>query len=73
MNVLSQANDIVRRRWRTTGKGWKVFLVIATIILTILGIIGLIIWSFFKLLKGLATGVGGGRYDLYFPAARRRR
>lgn len=73
MSVLAQANDIVRRKWRTTDRGWKVFLVIAIIILAGLGLVGLITWGFIGLLKSLAVGVGSGRYDLYFPAGRRRR
>ena len=73
MNVLTQANDIVRKKWRTHGVWWKVFLVISVIILAIIALIAFVIWSVVKLAKGLAAGVStGGNYSLYFPRRNRR-
>lgn len=66
LRVLEQAGDIVSRRWRSTGKGWRVFLVIGIIILSILGIVGLVIWLLGRLVKGLTVG-GFRNRDLYIP------
>jgi flagellar basal body-associated protein FliL len=74
MRYVSEVNEIVKRRWRTTGKGWRIFLIITIIVLSVLFIVGLAVWSFFKLVKSLASGVGSGRnMGLYFPATRGRR
>ena len=71
INILLQANEIVKRKWNTTGRGWKVFLVIAIIILSIIGLVALIIWGTVRLLMSLAVG-GTRNMDLYFPKAHRR-
>lgn len=74
MRVLQEASDIVKRKWGTAGRGWKTFLIISIIILSVLGLVYFVIWSFFKLVKGLAAGTSsGGNYNLYFPRAARRR
>jgi len=73
MNVLLQANEIVRRKWRTTGTGWKVFLAIFIVIVALISLAGFIIWAFLKLVKSLGTGLKGDKTDFYFPRTARRR
>ncbi len=70
MRVLEEAADIVKRKWRTTRTGWKVFL---AVIIVLAGITGLIMFSlllFVKFLKALSVG-GTRNLDLYFPRTRR--
>lgn len=71
INVLEQAGDIVSRRWRNTGKGWRVFLVLGIIIVGILGIVALVLWLLVRLVKGLTIG-GFRNKDLYVPRMRSR-
>jgi len=70
MNVLSEASDIVKRKWRNTRSGWKVALFIGLIILAILAVIGLALWLLGRLVKSLAVG-GFRNRDLYIPRVRR--
>ena len=70
MNVLSEATDIVKRKWRNTRSGWKVALFIGLIILAILAVIGLALWLLGRLVKSLAVG-GFRNRDLYIPRVRR--
>lgn len=74
MSVLAQASDVARRKWRSTGGGWKGLLAVFIGALALIGLAYLVVWSGFRLLKGLSTGIGSGRnMDLYFPRMSRRR
>ncbi len=70
MRVLTEANDIVRRKWRNAGRGWKVLLATGIIIASIIGLILFIIWMFIQFLRSLSIG-GTQNHDLYFPRSRR--
>jgi len=70
MNVLSEAADIVERKWRNTHRGWKVALFIGLIILAILAVVGLAIWLLGRLIKSLTAG-GFRNRDLYIPRVRK--
>jgi ascorbate-specific PTS system EIIC-type component UlaA len=70
MNVLSEASEIVKRKWGNTRGGWKAALFIGLIILTILAVIGLSLWLVGRLIKSLTAG-GFGNRDLYIPRVRK--
>ena len=70
MAVLSEASDIVRRKWRNSHTAWKVVLFIGLIILTILAVVGLALWLVGRLIRSLAAG-GFRNRDLYLPRVRR--
>jgi len=71
MNVLSEAADIVKRKWRNTHGGWKFALFIGLIILAILAVAGLALWFVGRLIKSLTAG-GFRNRDLYIPRVIRR-
>jgi len=70
MNVLSEASEIVKKKWRNTHGGWKVVLFIGLIILAILAVIGIALWFLGRLIKSLTAG-GFRNRDLYIPRVRR--
>jgi len=70
MNVLNEASDIVKRRWRHTHSAWKATLLIGVIILAILAVAGLALWLVGRLIKSLTAG-GFRNRDLYLPRVRR--
>ena len=70
MSVLSEATDIVNRKWRNTHSAWKVALFIGLIILAVLAVAGLALWLAGRLIKGLTAG-GFRNRDLYIPRVRR--
>ena len=72
MSVLSEASEIVQRRWRNTSCSWKVALVIGLGFLAILAIVGLTLWFLGRLVKSLTAG-GFRNRDLYIPTVSRRR
>jgi hypothetical protein len=65
MNVISQATDIVRRKWGRVGTGWKVTLLVFLILAVVVGILFTTIWLLGKLVKSL--GSGKKNMDIYFP------
>lgn len=69
MSVLSEASDIVRRKWRSAPRAGKVALFIGLIILAILAVAGLALWFLGKLVKSLTAG-GFRNRDLYIPRVR---
>ncbi|KKL62528.1 hypothetical protein LCGC14_2184260 [marine sediment metagenome] len=71
MRALEEASEIVRRKWRTTGRGWRVLLAVGITIAAVIGLVLLLLWLFVKFLKALSVG-GARNLDLYFPARRRR-
>lgn len=71
MNVLLQADEIARRRWRMTGIAGKVLLTFAITILVVVAVAGFLVWAAVSLVKGLVTG-RAQNLSLYFPARRRR-
>jgi len=71
LKYIDEVNKIVRNKWRTVGTGWKVTLVIGIILLSILALVGLIIWGIFKLIGSLAVP-GTRNMGFYFPAGRRK-
>ena len=72
VNVLTQAGGIVSKKWKNSGSGWKVVLIIGCVILSVLGIIGLVLWFLGRLVKSLTTG-GFRNRDLYMPRMGSRR
>ena len=70
MNVLSEASEIVKKKWRNTHGGWKVALFIGLIILAILAVIGIALWFLGRLIKSLTAG-GFRNRDLYIPRVRK--
>ena len=70
MSVLSEASDIVNRKWRNTHSAWKAALFIGLIILAVLAVAGLALWLTGRLIKGLTAG-GFRNRDLYIPRVRR--
>jgi len=70
MSAISEASEIVRRRWRNTHSAWKVALFIGLIILAILAVAGLALWLAGRLIKSLTAG-GFRNRDLYIPRVRR--
>ena len=66
MSVLSEATDIVQRKWRSTPRFWKVALFIGLLILAVLAVVGLALWFLGKLVKSLTAG-GFRNKDLYIP------
>lgn len=70
MQILTQANDIVKKKWRTTGTVAKVFLSIAIIVAAVVGLICFVIWGAVRLLKSLSIS-GTRNMDLYLPRRRR--
>jgi ascorbate-specific PTS system EIIC-type component UlaA len=70
MNVLNEAADIVKRKWRNTHGGWKAALFIGLIIMAVLAVIGLALWLLGRLIKSLTAG-GFRNRDLYIPRVRR--
>ena len=70
MDVLNEASDIVKKKWRNTRNGWKVALFIGLIILAILAVIGLALWLVGRLIKSLTAG-GFRNRDLYIPRVRK--
>lgn len=70
MSVLSEASDIVRRKWRNGHTAWKVALFIGLVMFTILAVVGLALWLVGTLIRGLAAG-GFRNRDLYIPRVRR--
>ena len=71
MNILSQAQQIAARKWRTTGTVAKVFLSAAITAMCVVGLICFVIWGVVRLLKSLSIS-GTRNMSLYYPAARRR-
>ena len=69
MNVLSEATDIVKRKWRNSCSGWKAALFVGLIILAILAVAGLALWLVGRLIKSLTAG-GFRNRDLYIPRTR---
>jgi len=69
MNVLSEASEIVKRKWRNTHGGWKAALFVGLIILAILAVVGLALWLLGRLIKSLTAG-GFRNRDLYIPRTR---
>ena len=72
MRVLIEASEIVQRKWRTTGKGWRVLLAIGIAVATVVGLVAFCVWLFVKFLRALSVG-GARNLDLYFVSPRRRR
>ena len=70
MSILSEASNIVKRKWRNTPRVGKVALFMGLIILVILAVAGLALWFLGRLVKGLTTG-GFRNRDLYIPRVRR--
>jgi hypothetical protein len=70
MSVISEASDIVKKRWRNTGGVWKVALFVSLVILAILAVVGLALWLMGSLIKSLTAG-GFRNRDLYLPRVRR--
>lgn len=70
MSVLSEASDIVKRRWRNTPRIWKAALFVGLVILAILAVVGLALWFLGRLIKSLTAG-GFRSRDLYIPRMRR--
>ena len=70
MNVLNEASDIVRRKWRNTHSAWKAALLIGVVILAVLAVAGLTLWLVGRLIKSLTAG-GFRNRDLYIPRVRR--
>lgn len=70
LKVLEQAGDIVSRKWKGSGMGWKVVLIVGCVVLAVLSIVGLIIWMLGKLVKSITAG-GFRNANLYFPKTRR--
>lgn len=71
MRVLEDANRIVRQKWRTAGKGWKVLLGVVIVIGLVIAAICLFLYFTAKFLKALAP-CKVHNAELYFPKARRR-
>jgi len=72
MRILTEAAEIVSRRWRGIGKGWRVFLGILIVIGSLLGIV----YLFLRLCVGLLKSISIGGYRnkaLYVPSVGRRR
>lgn len=69
INVLTQAQEIVRKHW-PKNRGWKVFVIISLIILAILGLLGLCVWLLGRFVRSLSVG-SVHNTSLYFPARRR--
>lgn len=69
MRVLTEAADIVKRKWRNTHSVWKVVLLIGLIIFAIVAVIGLALWLLGRLIGGLTAG-GFRNRDLYIPRVR---
>ncbi len=70
MRVLSEASEIVRRKWRNRHTAWKVTLVIGLILRAILAVVGLALWLVGRLIRSLAAG-GFENRDSYIPRVRR--
>ena len=70
MNVLSEASNIVRRKWRNGHTAWKVALFFGLVMFTILAVVGLALWLVGRLIRSLAAG-GFRNRDLYIPRVRR--
>jgi hypothetical protein len=70
MSVLSEATDIVRRRWRSTPRVWKAAMFVGLVILAFLAVVGLALWFLGRLIKSLTAG-GFRNRDLYIPRVRR--
>ena len=72
MNVLSEATDIAKRKWRNTHGSWKAALFVGLIILAILAVVGLTLWLLGRLIKSLTAG-GFRNRDLYIPRVKESR
>ena len=72
LNVLAQANRIVKERWGSTPKALRIFIVVAIIVLGTIGIIYLVLRLFASLVRSVTAG-GFRNADLYFPRGRRNR
>jgi len=70
MSVISEASDIVKRKWRNSHRVWKVALPIGLIIVAIFTVVGLALWLVGRLIGSLAAG-GFRNRDLYVPRVRR--
>ena len=70
MSVLSEASEVVQRKWRNTSRAWKVALVVGLGFLAVLAIVGLTLWFLGRLVKSLTAG-GFRNRDLYIPRLRR--
>lgn len=70
INVLTQASEIARKKWRTAGRGWRIFLAVIIVILLVVGLVALCIWAIVKFLKALSIG-STRNLGLYYPARRR--
>ena len=72
IRVLEEAADIVKRKWGSTGKGWKVALAIFAVFLVLAGIVWLVLQLLIWLVRGLTVG-GYRNRDLYFPKMKKGR
>lgn len=64
MSILVEAENIIKRRWGSVGRGWKVFFLIGLVVASIFYFLG-------KLVKALSIG-GFRNRDLYLPRIGRR-
>lgn len=71
LRVLREANEVVRRKWRNTGRGWKIALVVGLIIAGVLGVITTGLYLAGRLIKALTIG-GFRNRSLYIPSVGRR-
>ena len=69
MSAISEATDVVRRKWRSMSRFWEQVMAAGLIMLTILPVAGLALWFMRKLAKSLTAG-GFGNWDLYIPRVR---
>ena len=70
MKYVDEINEIVKRKWRSTSKGWKVLLLILVVLLAVTGVVVLFLWLFGKLVKAMTAG-GYRNAGLYLPRVRR--
>ena len=70
MSALSEASDIVKRKWGNTRSFSKIALVAGLVMLATLAVIGLTLWLTGRLIKSLTAG-GFRNRDLYIPRLRR--
>jgi len=74
MKYIEQVNNIMRRKWHSPGRGWKIFFASLLVVIGLISLAYFIVWGLTKLLKSLSSGVGqGSNLGLYYPANRRRR
>jgi len=70
MNVLSEASDIVKRKWRNSRSVWRAAMFVGLVIPAILAVVGLALWFVGRLIKSLTAG-GFRNRDLYIPRVRK--